>query len=120
MKILKFISTLFFGIVLGVALTVGGVALGGYMVWTKEGSIGQVTDLANQYVGELPVNFGDDIKAMSLGTYVTSVISLVTDIGNAEVSEVENFPEGRHDDIVDVLSGAFNELNSGHSILDVL
>ncbi|OQC15214.1 MAG: hypothetical protein BWX72_01061 [Firmicutes bacterium ADurb.Bin080] len=91
MKILKFISTLFFGIVLGVALTVGGVALGGYMVWTKEGSIGQVTDLANQYVGELPVNFGDDIKAMSLGTYVTSVISLVTDIGNAEVSEVENF-----------------------------
>jgi predicted phage terminase large subunit-like protein len=36
-------------------------------------------------------------------------------------SEVENFPEGSHDDIVDVLSGAFNELCSeGGGILDAL
>lgn len=34
--------------------------------------------------------------------------------------EVEGFPEGNHDDIVDVLSGAFNELSIGLSILDVL
>lgn len=91
MKIVKFLSTLFFGIVLGISLTIGGVALGGYLVWTKEGSIGTVTDLANQYVGELPVNFSDDIKAMSLGTYITNVVTMVTDIGNAEVSELERF-----------------------------
>lgn len=35
-------------------------------------------------------------------------------------SELENFPEGIHDDIVDVLSGGFNELSVGLSILDVL
>lgn len=33
-------------------------------------------------------------------------------------SELENFPEGAHDDIVDTLSGAFNELAAGTSILD--
>jgi predicted phage terminase large subunit-like protein len=36
-------------------------------------------------------------------------------------NELENFPEGGHDDIVDTLSGAFNELaGKGTSILDVL
>lgn len=35
-------------------------------------------------------------------------------------SELENFPDGAHDDIVDVLSGAYNELCEGPSILDVL
>lgn len=34
-------------------------------------------------------------------------------------SELENFPDGAHDDIVDVLSGAFNELCGGYSIVDV-
>lgn len=35
-------------------------------------------------------------------------------------NEAENFPEGKHDDIIDTFSGAFNELCSGASILDVL
>lgn len=35
-------------------------------------------------------------------------------------TELENFPEGSHDDIVDVLSGAFNELSKGLSILDYM
>lgn len=35
-------------------------------------------------------------------------------------TELENFPEGAHDDIVDVLSGAFNELGGGVSLADVL
>jgi predicted phage terminase large subunit-like protein len=35
-------------------------------------------------------------------------------------SELENFPDGSHDDIVDVLSGAFNELSGGLSLADVL
>lgn len=34
--------------------------------------------------------------------------------------ELENFPDGSHDDIVDVLSGAFNELCGDASILDAL
>lgn len=35
-------------------------------------------------------------------------------------SELENFPDGAHDDIVDVLSGGFNELSGGMSLADVL
>jgi predicted phage terminase large subunit-like protein len=35
-------------------------------------------------------------------------------------AELENFPDGVHDDIVDVLSGAFNALSGGLSIADVL
>lgn len=35
-------------------------------------------------------------------------------------TELESFPEGAHDDIVDCLSGAYNELTGGRSILDVL
>lgn len=34
-------------------------------------------------------------------------------------AELENFPDGAHDDIVDVLSGAFNELIGGLSIADL-
>lgn len=34
-------------------------------------------------------------------------------------TELENFPEGAHDDCVDVLSGAFNELHGGLSLADV-
>ena len=35
--------------------------------------------------------------------------------------EVENFPDAAHDDIVDVLSGAFNQLaETGFSIIDAL
>ncbi len=35
-------------------------------------------------------------------------------------AELENFPEGAHDDIVDVLSGAYNELAGGLSLADVM
>lgn len=39
---------------------------------------------------------------------------------NAEFfKELENFPTGKHDDQVDVLSLGFNELSVGHSIMDV-
>lgn len=34
-------------------------------------------------------------------------------------TELENFPNGKHDDICDTISGAFNELSVGHSIMDV-
>lgn len=35
-------------------------------------------------------------------------------------TELENFPDGAHDDIVDCLSGAFNALSRSRSILDVI
>lgn len=57
-------------------------------------------------------------------------VSAQCEVGNISVvrapwndeffAELENFPDGAHDDIVDVLSGAFNELCGGRSILDAL
>lgn len=57
-------------------------------------------------------------------------VSAQAEIGNIRVlrstwndeffRELENFPEGAHDDIVDVLSGSFNELCGGFSLLDAL
>ncbi len=57
-------------------------------------------------------------------------VSAQCEVGNIRVlrapwndeffSELENFPDGAHDDIVDVLSGAFNELCGGFSILDAM
>lgn len=38
---------------------------------------------------------------------------------NSFFTELENFPEGKHDDIVDVLSGAFNENAGNPSMFDV-
>jgi predicted phage terminase large subunit-like protein len=35
-------------------------------------------------------------------------------------AELENFPDGVHDDIVDAFSGAFNDLSGGLSLADVL
>lgn len=57
-------------------------------------------------------------------------VSAQAEVGNIKVlrapwneeffTELENFPEGIHDDIVDVLSGAFNEIAGSWSILDVI
>lgn len=57
-------------------------------------------------------------------------VSAQSEVGNIRVlraawnsdffNECENFPEGKHDDIVDVLSGAFNDLCGGASLMDVL
>lgn len=58
-------------------------------------------------------------------------VSAQSEVGNIKVlrapwndvffRELENFPtDGCHDDIVDTLSGAFNEMAGGASILDVL
>lgn len=56
-------------------------------------------------------------------------VSAQAEVGNIRVlrapwnkeffDELENFPDGSHDDIVDVLSLGFNELCQGNSIMDV-
>jgi predicted phage terminase large subunit-like protein len=57
-------------------------------------------------------------------------VSAQCEVGNVKIlrapwndeffTELENFPDGSHDDIVDVLSGAFNEMSGGFSILDAM
>ena len=59
-------------------------------------------------------------KAVSAQCEAGNMFVLRADWNNDLFTELENFPEGMHDDIVDTLSGAFNEVSGGHSILDVL
>lgn len=59
-------------------------------------------------------------KSVSAQCQVGNIRVLRAPWNNEFFSECENFPEGGHDDIVDVLSGAFNELSNGMSIMDVL
>jgi predicted phage terminase large subunit-like protein len=59
-------------------------------------------------------------KPVSAQVEVGNISVLRAGWNDAFFKEVENFPEGAHDDIVDVLSGSFNELASGGlSLFDV-
>ena len=83
-------------------------------------------------------NFVKMLAGYFVSTFTTSKdkvtrakpVSAQCEIGNIKVlratwnddffDELENFPDGVHDDIIDVLSGAFNELAGGLSLADVL
>jgi predicted phage terminase large subunit-like protein len=58
-------------------------------------------------------------KPVSAQAEVGSIMVLRAPWNDAFFTELENFPDGAHDDIVDVLSGAFNELMGGISIADL-
>jgi predicted phage terminase large subunit-like protein len=59
-------------------------------------------------------------KPVSAQAEAGNIFVLRADWNDEFFQELENFPDGAHDDIVDTLSGAFNELQGGLSILDVL
>jgi predicted phage terminase large subunit-like protein len=76
---------------------------------------------------------GYDVRVMTTSRDKTTrakPVSAQAEAGNIRVlrapwnedffRELENFPEGAHDDIVDVLSGSFNELATALSLMDVL
>jgi predicted phage terminase large subunit-like protein len=76
---------------------------------------------------------GYDVRVMTISKDKLTrakPVSAQCEVGNIRVlrapwndeffTELENFPEGKHDDIVDVLSGAFNELCGGFSLMDAL
>jgi len=59
-------------------------------------------------------------KPVSAQCEVGNILVLRAPWNEVFFKELENFPEGAHDDIVDVLSGAFNELaEGGLSLFDV-
>lgn len=59
-------------------------------------------------------------KPVSAQCEVGNISVLRAPWNNEFFYELESFPDGAHDDIVDVLSGAFNHLSGGYSLLDVL
>lgn len=78
--------------------------LSGYVVHTNRMAVDKVTRA----------------KPVSAQTEVGNIYVLRAPWNDEFFSELENFPDGAHDDIVDVLSGAFNELSGGMSLADVL
>lgn len=94
---------------------------------TDPGSAGKkeaevfVSMLAGYYVRSTPSS-KDKItraKPASAQAEVGNIRVLRAAWNNEFFTELENFPEGAHDDIVDVLSGGFNELTGGLSLCDV-
>lgn len=97
--------------------------------------------MSQQDPGSAGVSEADHFKRMMAGWDVRTMmtakdkitrakpVSAQAEAGNIKVlrapwntaffSELEDFPVGNHDDIVDTLSGAFNELCVGNSIMDV-
>lgn len=59
-------------------------------------------------------------KAVSAQAEAGNIIVLRAPWNEELFAELENFPEGGHDDCVDVLSGAFNAMSGGLSIVDAL
>lgn len=60
-------------------------------------------------------------KPVSAQSEVGNIMVLRAPWNDEFFTELENFPEGSHDDIVDVFSGAFNELaGTGLSLFDVM
>jgi predicted phage terminase large subunit-like protein len=59
-------------------------------------------------------------KPVSAQCEAGNILVLRAGWNNDFFAELENFPDGVHDDQVDVLSGAFNELAGGMSLADVL
>ena len=86
---MKTIGNLIIGILIGIVLVVGGTAAGFAILWTKEGAVGTTMDLVHNYYGEFPVNPDEDIRKLSLGSYVTEILNMVSDIGSVEVSHFE-------------------------------
>lgn len=97
--------------------------------------------MSQQDPGSAGVGEADNFKRMLAGFDVRTIVmtkdkitrakpvSAQAEAGNIKVlrapwndeffNELENFPVGKHDDIVDCLSGAFNDLCTGNSIMDV-
>ncbi len=81
-----------------------------------------IKQLAGYHVGTM-ITSKDKLtraKPVSSQAFAGNIYVLRAPWNDEFFKELENFPEGAHDDIVDTLSGAFNELSGGSSILEAL
>jgi|GEM_PF-4760602 len=80
------VLTLLIGIILGVVLTFGGIAFGGYLILTKEGMIGIISERAGE---NMPIEFTDEAKAKSLLGYGKDVYAAIADAQNSIMADIE-------------------------------
>ena len=75
-------------ILLGVVLTLGGIALGGYIVLTKEGMVGTISDQIEKNTST-ELAFDDSVKAMSVMEWGREILAAVSDMSSKEIGDLE-------------------------------
>lgn len=75
-------------ILLGVVLTLGGIALGGYIVLTKEGMVGTISDQVEKNTS-VELAFDDSVKAMSVMEWGREILAAVSDMSSKEIGDLE-------------------------------
>ncbi|MBR1747956.1 MAG: hypothetical protein IJ735_07105 [Clostridia bacterium] len=79
-------------ILIGIVLAVGGEALAGYIVLTREGMVGVIGDAIQSNLGEdseLQVQFDDETRAMSLLQWGSGLVGAIGDMGDSTVGGLE-------------------------------
>lgn len=82
----KLVGSLFC-IILGMVLTLGGIALGGYILVTRKGMVGTIEDFAQGL--NLPVDFDDSYREMALLDWGKQVIPVLTNFTSTPIGELE-------------------------------
>ena len=75
-------------ILLGVVLTLGGLAVGGYIVLTKDGMVGTISDQVEKNTS-VELAFDDSVKAMSVMDWGKEILAAVSDMSSKEIGALE-------------------------------
>ena len=86
MKVLRFFLILILGMVLGVVLVFGGVALYVYNTASQPGAMEKVDEYVSPII---PVEWDDEIKEMSVLDYFQLATNVFLNLSDTEISEVE-------------------------------
>lgn len=81
------IVTGIFCIILGVVLAFGGLALGGYIIVTKEGMMGTVEDLAQN--NGLPIDFYEEYRELSILEWGKKILPILGAMTSTPIGEIE-------------------------------
>lgn len=80
------VLSLLIGIILGIVLTFGGIAFGGYLLLTREGMIGLIADQAGE---GMPFEFTEEAKEKSLYGYGIDIYAAISDAQNSVLADIE-------------------------------
>lgn len=76
-------------ILLGVILAIGGEALAGYLLLTREGMVGYVADSVNTDPENPVLNFDDETKEKSILSWGQEIMEAVQDMSGQEIGNLE-------------------------------
>ncbi|MGN1042750.1 MAG: hypothetical protein ACI4SK_04635 [Christensenellales bacterium] len=81
--------TVIFCILLGVVIAIGGEALAGYLLLTKDGVVGMVADKVNAGQETPILQFDEETKAKSVLSWGQEVLDAVTNLQSQEIGSIE-------------------------------